>query len=86
MKKKSGDSREMQLIYCGPTVANVVTSGSVFIGRPPHIETLCSRYPLLRSLIVPVQSYPEIKKQLAQPGSAMATVYAEALKQLKEGK
>lgn len=64
------------MIYMGPTIQNVVVTGTLFNnGLPGRLLQEMERQPVIGSLIVPVSRAAETQKELAVPGSALATIY-----------
>ena len=44
------------MVYIGPSIQNVIVTGTAFYGGyPPHIEAALRRHPYLNDLMVPVQ-------------------------------
>ena len=70
------------VIYIGRRVGSVMTN-QLYVTRPDElIEQLSERYPLIGLLFVPVEQYGAALKELATPGSALATAY-EQTKEVK---
>ena len=67
------------MAYIGPTIKNVAVTGSLYTnGLPEALENEIKERPLVGELVIPVERLAEAKKELATPGSALATVYRKA--------
>ena len=61
------------VIYIGPSIRNVVTTGALYNnGLPDILKKEIESQPIIGSLIVPVSSLAAAKKELATQGSALA--------------
>lgn len=71
--------RKETVVYIGPTMKGVAITGGLYNnGLPEELKNEIEKRPMLRELVVPVERLAEAKKELAKPGSALATIYKKA--------
>ncbi|MDY3230594.1 MAG: hypothetical protein SOX46_03310 [Clostridiaceae bacterium] len=67
------------MVYIGPSIQNVIVTGTAFYGGyPPHIEAALRRHPYLNDLMVPVQELSHARKEVRNPESALGRIYRKA--------
>lgn len=71
-------------IYIGPSIVNVVVTGTVFNGGiTPKMEKEIANRPFLSDLIVPLETLVCAKKELRRSDSALSRIYQKAEGELK---
>lgn len=71
--------------YLGPTIKNVVESGTVFVaGKVTTIfEKKMEEIPLLKSLLIPTSGLVKAKKELRNKESTISAIYRKAEEAIK---
>lgn len=73
---KAKEKEKRTLVYIGPSIKNLVSSGTVYNnGVPEALIQEMKEQPVIKSLLVPVEELAEARKELAQPGSALKIIY-----------
>lgn len=73
---KSEMGQKKTLVYIGPSIKNVVSTGTVYNnGIPETLIQEMNKQPVLKSLLVPVEELADARRELAKPGSALTTIY-----------
>ena len=68
------------VIYIGPSIKNVVSTGSLYKnGLPDVLEKEMKKQPVIGSLIIPISGLAAAQKELATPGSALAVIYGKVI-------
>lgn len=77
--KASGKNKTETVIYIGPSIKNVVESGTIFNNglTPPLIAALENK-PFLKGLLVPIDKLAKAKADLRKSDSAMSVLYKKA--------
>lgn len=77
-KQEAG--KEETVMYIGPTIKNVVTTGTLYNnGLPDALKEAAGKQPAIRSLIVPIGGLAAAQRELAVPGSALAVIYGKVI-------
>lgn len=81
-KEKTNNKATLTAIaYVGPSIKNVVQSGTVFIGGyPPKVEDILKEKPFLVGLFVPVDKLAQSRKALRIPEGELGMLYRRAEK------
>ncbi len=75
---KSAAGKKGTVMYIGPTIKNVVITGTLYNnGLPEPLVREMEKQPAVGSLVVPVGELAAAQKELATPGSALATIYRQ---------
>lgn len=78
--KSAKGQREKTVVYIGPTIKNVASTGSVYTnGLPERLKKEMEKQPAIGELLVPVEKLAEAKRSLAMPGSALAMIYKKVI-------
>lgn len=68
------------VIYIGPSVKNVVTTGTLYNnGLPDILKKEMEKQPVIGNLIIPVSGLAAAQKELKTPGSALAVIYGKVI-------
>lgn len=74
-----------KVIYIGPSVRRVAAKNTVYSnGLTPMLEAFCEKYPVAKTLIVPVSGLAEARAQLKASSSALRSCYEKLESELKE--
>ena len=80
-KKFIEEKKEVGMCYIGPTIPRVAQSNTVYKnGLPSQLEQWMEKYPVFRSLLVPVTGIVEVRREIREIGSEKNLVYQEAKK------
>lgn len=72
---KSEPAQKEVVIYIGPSIKNVVSTGTVYNnGLPKFLKEEIERQPVLKSLIIPVGKLADIQNDLRIPESAVSLI------------
>lgn len=75
---KSEAVQKKTVVYIGPTIKSVVSTGTIYNnGLPESLKKEIEKFPLIGSLLIPVDELAAAQKELATPGSALAIIYAK---------
>lgn len=75
-KKAVAPQEPQTVIYLGPSLKNIVLTGTIFNnGLPPRLEAAKTEQPAIGELLIPIGQAVEARKQLAVPGSALRNLY-----------
>lgn len=73
---KQTTAQKETVMYIGPSIKNVVTTGTLYNnGLPKTLALEMEKQPVIGSLVVPVSKLAEAQKELATPGSALQLIY-----------
>lgn len=73
------------VIYLGPTIYPIVTTGRVFIEQPvPKLLKLIDACTAIGELLIPVSSAVAARKELADSSSRLTACYSAVLKFMEE--
>lgn len=68
------------LVYIGPSIKNVVSTGTVYNnGLPVKVMKEIEKQPIIKSLVIPVDKLAAAQKELATQGSALAVIYEKVI-------
>lgn len=71
------------MVWCGPSVRNVVRQYTVFSGGVPEVlEQLLEAHPAAKSLLVPVDRFAQTRRALETKGTAEAVIYNKVKSEL----
>lgn len=71
------------LVYCGPSVRNVVRQYTVFSGELPEaLNSFLDKHPIARALLVPLDAFAETRSKLEVKGTAEAVLFAQIKNEL----
>lgn len=63
-------------VYCGPSVKGVARQYTVYSGEiPPALADFIKEHPEARALVVDVERFAEVRKNLSTSGTAEAILY-----------
>lgn len=69
-------AKPVKVIYIGPSVRRVAAKNTVYSnGLTPMLEAFCEKYPVAKTLIVPVSELAEARAQLKESSSALKDCY-----------
>lgn len=75
--KKDAEQKKT-VMYIGPSIKNVVSTGSLYNnGLPEKLTQAMEKQPAIKSLIVPLSGLAAAQKELAIPGSALSIIYGK---------
>ena len=78
-------AKPVKVIYIGPSVRRVAAKNTVYSnGLTPMLEAFCEKYPVAKTLIVPVSELAEARAQLKASNSALRNCYEKLENELKE--
>lgn len=78
-------AKSAAVIYVGPSVRRVAAKNTVYSnGLTPMLKKFCEKYPVAKTLIVPVSELAEARAQLKESTSALRICYEEIEKELKK--
>lgn len=74
---KAAKTKEKKtLVYIGPAIKGVVSSGTVYNnGVPEALIQEMVEQPVIKSLLVPVEELADARRELTKPGSALKIIY-----------
>lgn len=78
-----------QVIYCGPTLPREygLSQYQVFVGGlPPHVQRVTEQFPVVKTLIVPVEELAQTRISMTKEGSAEAAQFQEILTAIRSEK
>lgn len=68
------------LVYIGPSIKNVVSTGTVYNnGLPAKVMQEIEKQPIIKSLVIPVDKLAAAQKELATQRSALAVIYGKVI-------
>ena len=68
------------VMYIGPSIKNVVTTGTLYNnGLPEILKKEAEKQPAIKSLIIPMSELTAAQKELATPGSALKIIYDKVI-------
>lgn len=74
------------VMYVGPTIPNIVTCNSIFNnGIPNMLEQMIVKLPVIKALIVPVETLTTIRSEINKKNSATNLCYEKVLNYIKGG-
>lgn len=75
-QNKPAVAEKKMVVYIGPSIKNVVSTGTVYNnGLPAKLTQETEKQPVIKSLLIPVDELAAAQKELATPGSALAVIY-----------
>ena len=75
------------LVYCGPSIKNIVREGTVFTGGLPEaLVEYTKKQPAIKNLIVSLEKYAALRAAISAPGTAAYIIYKNILSTVKEGR
>ena len=80
--EKSADEagEQIQRVYCGPSIKDVVREGTVFTGGIPEVlEEYIQKNPAVRSLIVPLADFAAFRADIGRRGTPANIIYSNVL-------
>lgn len=85
--KKSGvektGTRNVLVVYCGPSVKGVARQYTVYAGALPEaLENFLREHPAARGLVVSVERFAQVRKALNDSGTAEAMLYRKVRAEL----
>lgn len=73
---RQGTKQQETVIYIGPSIKNVVSTGTLYSnGLPEALKNEIAKRPLVASLVIPVSNLAAAQKELTVLGSALHTIY-----------
>lgn len=79
-KSATGSTACGNVVYCGPTIKGVCKQYTVYAGAlPVALKEYVDARPEAKALLVGVERYPEVRKNLNKQGSAEAILYQKLL-------
>lgn len=76
-------AKNIQRVYCGPSVKNVATQYRVFDGEvPPELDAFIKAHPIAGGLLVPVDRFAEVRQRLETAGTAEAILFEKIKKEI----
>lgn len=73
---KREDTPNEPVIYIGPSIKNVASTGTVYNnGLPDVLQKETEKQQVLKSLVIPVSRLADAQKEINTPGSAMNLIY-----------
>lgn len=73
---KRETAQKETVMYIGPSIKNVVTTGTLYNnGLPEILKSEMEKQPVIGSLIVPMSGLVAAQKEIATPGSALNLIY-----------
>lgn len=77
---KAKEKEKRIMVYIGPSIKNLVSSGTVYNnGVPEALIQEMEDQPVIKSLLIPVEELAEARRELAQPGSALKIIYDKVI-------
>lgn len=78
---KAAQAKPERLLYAGPTLVGTgLVQNRVFTELPEGTEALCKQIPELRHLLVPLDRFPLVNKQLREGEGVFAIAFREVQK------
>ena len=75
------------LVYCGPTVRNVAKQFAVYNGDlPAALADFLSEHPAAKPLVVPVQQFAAMRRDVQATGTPQHTIYQSVFRDINGGK
>ncbi len=75
---KREEARNEPVIYIGPSIKNVASTGTVYNnGLPDALQKEMERQQVLKSLVIPVSGLADAQREINTPGSAMNLIYGK---------
>lgn len=75
-KKTAKAKHTAPVVYCGPTVRGVAKQYTVYSrGIPDELVGFIQKYPEAAGLVVPVESFAQMRKKLEDSGTVEAILY-----------
>ncbi len=76
MRKNKFPQVEKTLIYCGPTIPNVIRENAAFKGSLPKAYLdFCAKCPAAAELLVELKNFPKARRDVRIAGTAMHAYY-----------
>lgn len=73
---KQAARAQRQQVYCGPSVKGVARQYTVYTGAvPAALEAFIQEHPAARGLLVSVERFAEVRKNLETSGTAEAILF-----------
>ena len=87
-RESAGKAEEqIQHVYCGPSIKDVVREGTVFAdGIPEALEEYIQKNPAVRSLIVPLADFAVFRADIGRKGTPANIIYNNVLSVTKRRK
>lgn len=68
------------MVYVGPTIKNVVSTGTIYNnGIPEKLTKEITKQPVVGNLLVPVEELAAAQKELSIAGSALKIIYDKVI-------
>lgn len=72
-------------VYCGPSVRGVARQFTPYtVGIPDMLKDFIRQHPAAKGLVVPIERFAQIRKQLETRGTAAYILYQEVKKELAD--
>lgn len=76
-------NEEKTLVYCGPSVRNVVRQYTVYTGTIPQVlAQFLDTHPAAQALLVSIERFAEVRTKLETKGTAEAVLYNKVKSEL----
>lgn len=86
-ENKTEETKGSFCVYLGPTITNVVQSGTVYSGSKPEvlesISEAVKKYPLIATLIVTDKTLSDDRVKVKTPGNVLYVNYNKLVKGIK---
>ena len=70
-------------VYCGPTMRNVAKQFTVYSGELPEALTeFLNEHPAAKSLVVPVQQFATMRRDVQTLGTPQHTIYQSVFREI----
>ena len=85
MRKNKHHQAVKTLIYCGPTIPNVIRENAAFQGGlPKSYLDFCAKCPAAAALLVELKNFPKARRDVRIVGTAMHSYYSTVQKYIEE--
>lgn len=79
--------RPQPIVYCGPSLFNILPQFTVFNnGIPQHLKEHIEKCPAIQELIVPVSELQACRKSIEKQGSKENTMYSQIVEYARSEK
>lgn len=86
MKNKKEPEKIKSIIYCGPSIRNIVQQFAVFKGNIPNsLKDFAVQCPAVNQLLIPTTELGKVRADLGIKGSSKNVFYNQIQEYIKKG-